>query len=33
LYIIGKAFEAPAGKAVEKEVKETTADMANAGAD
>ncbi|MVN21712.1 2-oxoglutarate dehydrogenase E1 component [Mucilaginibacter arboris] len=33
LYIVGKAFEAPAGKAVKKEVEETTADMANAGAD
>ncbi|RZK74257.1 MAG: 2-oxoglutarate dehydrogenase E1 component, partial [Pedobacter sp.] len=33
LYIIGKAFEAPAGKEVKKVIEETTADMANAGAD
>lgn len=33
LYLIGKAFEAPAGKEVKEVVEETTADMANAGAD
>ncbi len=33
VYLVGKAFEAPAGKAVKEEIEETTAKMANAGAD
>jgi 2-oxoglutarate dehydrogenase E1 component len=33
LYIVSKAFEAPAGKAVKETIKKTAEKMANAGAD